>query len=549
MAKKTRIMNPGETRDLASDADAALHGSSTAIDALFIDYKSTAAEIRYLNSIREDLIKSDQPVPKELSQKMRERKERLRALDRRIDNYGRVTVNRLKDKLDSIKRSPIATFNKSQISAAERAIFRLEKKTRQQGADIRPDVISILGILKTIRGSEFKTPKPKAPERAVSDRDLLKALQEEWALVYKYARYSEAVREDVDWIDAQVKFIARRVKRGEPIGNDISAVSRRMAMVRAKTKPRKLEAAYADFKADLRAFVDRVRNMGETLPAATVDKLQRELEALSRSVPLKDRAEWSREDRSAFSSDMRKVRKWLKSRARRGNPCVGLHFKADETDELFKALEESAKRIDSQGPKKNPKKATKKATFSNPKKKATKKMSKKNPINNPEYKLRKIPKSASPAKVLSIIKENIQYGIEWGETERRATEKAIESAQKDRSVYDISWIVEDDPVLGRMVIDTVGIGGRMDAPSRGGRRSNPKKKATKKAPSKKSAESLISTCQRRWTAYCKKPSKKALLNVLEHLETMKDSKSSKVKKERSACLRVANKEARRLKII
>jgi hypothetical protein len=85
---------------------------------------------------------------------------------------------------------------------------------------------------------------------------------------------------------------------------------------------------------------------------------------------------------------------------------------------------------------------------------------------------------------------------------------------------------------------------------------NPKKKVSKKKVSKKKAtrkktppyQLLINRCQKLWDHYCERPSKTRLKPVLEHLEKMKASTSKKVADERKSCLRVANKEARRLKM-
>lgn len=72
-------------------------------------------------------------------------------------------------------------------------------------------------------------------------------------------------------------------------------------------------------------------------------------------------------------------------------------------------------------------------------------------------------------------------------------------------------------------------------------RFNPRKGST-------SASELIQGCQLKWESYCERPSKKRLKAVFDHLETMKASKSAKVKSERRRCLRVANLEAKRLKM-
>ncbi len=78
-------------------------------------------------------------------------------------------------------------------------------------------------------------------------------------------------------------------------------------------------------------------------------------------------------------------------------------------------------------------------------------------------------------------------------------------------------------------------------------RRNPTKKkaARKKTPP---YQLLINRCQKLWDHYCERPSKSRLKPVLEHLEKMKASTSKKVADERKRCLRVANKEARRLKM-
>jgi hypothetical protein len=73
-----------------------------------------------------------------------------------------------------------------------------------------------------------------------------------------------------------------------------------------------------------------------------------------------------------------------------------------------------------------------------------------------------------------------------------------------------------------------------------------KKKATRRSPN--SAAALTAKCRKLWDHYCERPSKTRLKPVLEHLEKMKASKAKSVKEERSACLRIANKEARRLKM-
>ena len=83
------------------------------------------------------------------------------------------------------------------------------------------------------------------------------------------------------------------------------------------------------------------------------------------------------------------------------------------------------------------------------------------------------------------------------------------------------------------------------------RRPNPsRKKAAKKKSSRKKTppyQLLINRCQKLWTSYCDRPSKKRLEALYMHLDKMKASTSKKVATERSRCLRAANAEAKKLK--
>lgn len=71
---------------------------------------------------------------------------------------------------------------------------------------------------------------------------------------------------------------------------------------------------------------------------------------------------------------------------------------------------------------------------------------------------------------------------------------------------------------------------------RGKNPSAPKRKTTSEP------DRLIRKCQKLWEHYCERPAKKRLKEVFDHLEKMKESKSKRVKEERSRCLRVANKQ-------
>jgi len=142
--------------------------------------------------------------------------------------------------------------------------------------------------------------------------------------------------------------------------------------------------------------------------------------------------------------------------------------------------------------------------------------------------------------------------------------------------YDIAKAAIEDcikEVIGTKPKHVMDDGRRVhwDIPISSSVKSNPKKKAAKKKATKKKVakkkvakkkvakkkatrkktppwQLLINRCQKLWDHYCERPSKSRLKPVLAHLEKMKGSTSKKVADERKRCLRVANKEAKRLKM-
>src|SRR5690606_9301458 len=134
-------------------------------------------------------------------------------------------------------------------------------------------------------------------------------------------------------------------------------VAAKILDIHNRTKPRKALSDYKDAQEAIANFASAIqRYRSGDLTPAQIDKLQRELEELSRDFPPQAKAQWSKDEQRKFGGDIRKIRKKLEDlRPKRGrktnpkkaakkNPCIGLHFHGKDADELLEAAEKSAKR-------------------------------------------------------------------------------------------------------------------------------------------------------------------------------------------------------------
>jgi len=200
-----------------------------------------------------------------------------------------------------------------------------------------------------------------------------------------------------------------------------------------------------------------------------------------------------------------------------------------------------------------------------------------NPGEHPkENPLKKIPRGASERSARTIISKNISTEVSAGRPQRQAVAISLASARRDSpKLMEKMYGPYPNPYLGDAVkrakakkakkAKTTAKRKRKTPPPLplSARRSKPKshtvaatnpKKAKKKVARKTKPgwKILTDRCQKLWDTYCDKPTKKNLYAVFNHLAKMKASgkyeTSKRVRDERAACLRVANKEAKRLKM-
>ena len=393
-----------------------------------------------------------------------------------------------------------------------------------------------------------------------------------------------------------MRSIPIKFKRGDSVRRDVERVVRKIKDIHNRSKPRKRLKTYEDAKKGVRDFVVVIQEYSqEAVTASGVDRLKDELEKFARQFPSTMKTEWTKVQQRDFASDVRKLRKSLDllkpKKGRKKNPCIGLHFHGKDTDELLKALEKSAGR---QGElKENPKK--KKASKKKP---AKKKSRGSNAISDREFwkqidalnwpKLRKIHMekglSWDECNARLLKKKPLAYWQEIlriGRAKAAALEEHLDLGSNDFAIdFSADIVGHGKRMYDRMMSDPKWAKKQLDSEKYGLENffyifphdetksakdvtkrelaesyrkltKNPKKK--KKAPKKKRkgstpASSLINRCQKLWDEYCDKPTKKRLRAVLEHLDKMKTSTSKTVKAERSQCLRVANREAKRLKL-
>ena len=237
------------------------------------------------------------------------------------------------------------------------------------------------------------------------------------------------------------------------------------------------------------------------------------------------------------------------------------------------SLTESSPRLLALGLPYDPGPASDKLRGPNPKKKATKKNPNGNAVTAIVFKVGQKPKKVKSewsaieiaATVGGTKREFVPLGGDSGyiifakkplEHENERNDEATTTAGKKGHRPEIFGTAVLVPPSHRDEAFNASIGRQSRYGESPTERNPPKKKATKKKATKKKVtrkakpewQKLIDKCRKLWDHYCERPSKARLKPVLEHLEKMKASTSKKVADERKSCLRVANKEARRLKL-
>ena len=519
-------MNPGEARAIGKDVDDVLIESESTIDLLYQEYAQEQRDLITFGDILDNMQRNDQTIPNELKVNIRNAKARLSELDRRIVHYENLMLGRIRDRLSIVKDSPGASVHRSEIKEVERGIFRLEKKMKDKGSDARPDIQRLMTALVNLEhgAGVFLSPPvqvehPKSKRKA-DERELYAGLVDEWGRVFRHAKNDPRVQDDIEWVNAQIRSLSDRFERGESIRLGMERVARRIKDIHNRTKPRAKLQDFDSASQGIQDFADGIKEYakGGVTPSG-IDKLQFELEEFSRQFSPQAKAEWTKDEQRKFGGAIRKLRKALDGLRRRRkenptkasgklpNPCVGFHFHGKDADELLEALEKSSKRMS----------AGVVEVRENPKK-------------------RRRPKETAAEFRNRIAQQAPRVMDEFGPQVHRMTARLERKGVEAPGVAFKMAVAHYVDKLDNKKEEV---------------RENPKKKTAKKTARKAATpewERLIGRCQKLWSQYLEHPSKKALKDVLSHLEKMEKSTSEKVKKERARCLRVASQEAKRLDV-
>lgn len=511
MAKRIIKLNPKDVTSLGKDVDEIVLGSGATIDAVYEEYKQAKRDIDNYEDIERNLEANEQSIPGELKRAIREEKARLRELDRRIAKYEKLMIRRIEDRIAILKDSPGASLYRGQIKDIDRAVFRLKKRLQLPGEDIRIDVSKIMGMLVTLeKDSGIVISKPtervsQESRRKTEESQLFSDLADHWKKVYDHAKNDPRVADDVEWITLQLKTLDRKFGQGESIRRGMERVARRIRDVHNRTKSREILKGFDAAQNAIRDFASSIKEYGrgEVTPAG-IDRLQRELEEVSRKFTPQDKAEWTIDEQREFGRNLRKIRKVLESmRPKRGA-------------------------------KKNPKKRSKKPKpgDDSSKKEWLKKCTWVQEDGSTDYLRPRLRGGRDPV----AERREFQALKKVASPKDSANKK---SNRKDNPCVGLHFHGKDaDELMQAMERSAQRVG------KTGSAITNPKKRSAKKPPSE--SQRLIDRCQKLWDSYCKKPTKKNLVLVFGHLEKMKGSGGERVKRERSNCLRAAGKEAKRI---
>src|SRR5690606_15037311 len=109
---------------------------------------------------------------------------------------------------------------RNQINEIHRAVFRFERKLDERGKDFRPELLKIQSMLVTLeKDSGIVLTKPAQTVSAESrrkekEKEAFAGLVDQWGRVFQHAKNDSRVQDDVEWVNAQLRSLNERFKRG-----------------------------------------------------------------------------------------------------------------------------------------------------------------------------------------------------------------------------------------------------------------------------------------------------------------------------------------------
>jgi hypothetical protein len=487
MARKRR-QNPEAAR-LQFDIDSTIITSGAVMDLTYVQYAEAEKGLKTIARIEIAADSQGKSLPPEVRAKKRELKAQIRGLDSRIAAYTKLVIKQSKSRIKAIKDSPMARLHKYEIREVEKDIFKLEGMMKRHGADVRLMSNRLIGGLVTLEKSMAISPsKPKATSSR-QDRETASIQRIAAAVGGRWNGVRKHARKHERFFIRGSEVFSKRYGTGVVVDND----------------GRKITVSFEDGPSKKLTKVDLV-----PAPILWVD------------AQLHSLKEKFKKGRSVAKSDIQRIVAKIESIHSQTKPRAKLRTYSEAKRSLGSLIGKIQTRLAGD----------------------------------------KMDKSAVEALLLDL--EEVQTRVparsqsEWNKVDQRQWATDVSKVRKSL----VKLRRKSNPCIGfhfhgKDADELLKAVEKSNSRQRAAVKSNPgKKKATKKKSAKKKVarkskpewQRLIDRCRKLWDHYCERPSKKRLKPVIDHLEKMKASTSKKVVDERKSCLRIANKEARRLKM-
>jgi hypothetical protein len=513
MARR-RKSNP-EAEDLTGDVDELVAGSAAAVDLAYEERDSLKRDVQTLEQIKERLSNEDPPrrLPREARGRLQSDKSRLKQLESLIARYTDATIRRMNKRLDRLEASPMSALRRDEIRSIRREVFKIELLARRKDIDLRKQLAGVMGGIVTLeKDITIYAPEPKrTSSRAERAKDetarLLAAAQKRWDQIRKHA-----AKHQVFFIRG-AEVYHKDYGAGKVLENDgrrllVAFEDREKKLTRDSVTPADVAWVDRQFSA-LKVKVKR----GQEITKSDIQRIIRRMKDIHNRTKQQGALRTYAESKRALTSLVGRIQTKL----------TGDKMDKDTVESLLFELEDFQSRIP----------AAARSEWSRADQRQW--ASDTNAVRKSLVKLRR---KANPCVGFHFHDKDADELLKAIE---KSNERQLKSApkknpgKKNVAKKKVSWSASD--IKGMQEFHD--------------RKTGVKKKVSRKNPSRKKTpewQLLCNRCAKLWDHYCERPSKARLKPVLAHLEKMKGSTSKRVADERKACLRVANKEARRLKM-
>lgn len=471
-----------DSEHMLGAVDGYVRSAANAVDMLYERRSKSAKDIASLKSIE-----SRGGLPPEGRRRLREEQANLRELNRQIALFNRTMLKSMGERLKRIEDSPLAKLRSSEIRQLKFEMARIKAEAKVQGSDVRVAISEALGSIVTLEkemsvGGSTPGGSTAKERRQAKILEYWKGSAARWKAIRKHA-----VKHPRFYIRGS-DVVHKKHGFGKAVEYDGRRVTIHFDKGPAKkaTMDEVIPAPVHWVDKQFESLGSRMRR-GEEISKEDIERIIRRMKSIHDVTKPRARLRTYAESNRALKQLIGKIQTRL----------TGDKMDKAEADKMMLELEDFQRRI-----------------------------------------------SSADKSTWSKVDQR-----QWASDVSKVRKAIVKASRKKNPCVGFHFHGKDADELLKALEASASRQGKLN---KNPGRSPSKKKATKKKASKKksrkapTAKQLNDKCFRLWEAYRKKPAKKRLQAVLDHLEKMKASKAKSVKEERASCLRVANKEARRL---